>query len=101
MRWRFYDLDGAVQAETGGGAVTADRIGGNIAVRTAGGDITLGAVGGNATCATAGGTISAALVRGEATFETGGGDIRRRKCAAWYTPPPWREASEFVTPARP
>jgi len=71
----FYDLDGAVQAETGGGAVTADRIKGNIVVRTAGGDITLGAVEGNARCSTAGGKITASLVRGEATFETGGGDI--------------------------
>jgi DUF4097 and DUF4098 domain-containing protein YvlB len=71
----FYDLDGAVEAETGGGAVTADRIKGNIVVRTAGGDITLGAVEGNAKCTTAGGKITAGLVRGEATFETGGGDI--------------------------
>ena len=71
----FYDLEGAVQAETGGGAITADRIKGNIAVRTAGGDITLGTVGGNANCTTAGGKITATLVRGEATFQTGGGDI--------------------------
>src|ERR1039458_6360844 len=71
----FYDLDGGVQAETGGGAVASDRIKGNIVVRTAGGDITLGSVGGNANCTTAGGKITASLVRGEATFETGGGDI--------------------------
>lgn len=71
----FYDLDGAVEAETGGGAISADRIKGNIVVRTAGGDITLGAVEGNAKCTTAGGKITATLVRGEATFETGGGDI--------------------------
>jgi DUF4097 and DUF4098 domain-containing protein YvlB len=71
----FYDLDGAVEAETGGGSVTADRIKGNIVVRTAGGDITLGALGGNAKCTTAGGKITAGLVQGEATFETGGGDI--------------------------
>ncbi|MGC9951528.1 MAG: hypothetical protein ABSF64_34680 [Bryobacteraceae bacterium] len=71
----FYDLDGAVQAETGGGAITADRVKGNIMVRTAGGDIALGAVGGNANCTTAGGKITANLVQGEAAFETGGGDI--------------------------
>jgi DUF4097 and DUF4098 domain-containing protein YvlB len=71
----FYDLDGAVQAETGGGAVTADRIKGNIVVRTAGGDITLGTVEGNAKCSTAGGKVAATMVRGDATFETGGGDI--------------------------
>jgi len=71
----FYDLDGGVQAETGGGAVTADHIKGNIIVRTAGGDIALGTLGGNANCTTAGGKISASMVRGEATFETGGGDI--------------------------
>jgi len=71
----FYDLDGGVRAETGGGTITADRIKGNIVVRTAGGDITLGTVGGNANCTTAGGKITASLVRGEATFETGAGDI--------------------------
>ena len=71
----FYDLDGAVEAETGGGAITADRVNGNIIVRTAGGDITLGTVGGTAKCSTAGGKITANVVRGEATFETGGGDI--------------------------
>lgn len=71
----FYDLDGAVQAETGGGTITADRIKGAINVRTAGGDITLGAVGGNARCATAGGKITATVVHGDATFETGAGDI--------------------------
>ena len=71
----FYDLDGAVQAETGGGAITADRVNGNIVVRTAGGDIMLGTLGGTAKCTTAGGKITASLVRGEATFETGAGDI--------------------------
>ena len=71
----FYDLDGAVHAETAGGAVTADHIGGNLVVRTAGGDITLGTLGGNANCSTAGGKITASLVRGDATLQTGGGDI--------------------------
>ena len=71
----FSDLDGSVTADTGGGAVKADRIRGNVVVRTAGGDITLGSVEGNARCATAGGKITANLIRGEATFETGGGDI--------------------------
>lgn len=71
----FYDLDGAVRAETGGGAVNADRIKKSIIVRTAGGDITLGSIGGNATCTTAGGKITAGMVQGEAQFETGGGDI--------------------------
>ncbi|HTQ54516.1 MAG TPA: hypothetical protein VMI94_08665 [Bryobacteraceae bacterium] len=68
-------LNGAVHAETGGGAVTADRIGGNLTVRTAGGDINLGEIDGAANCTTAGGRITANVVRGEATFETGGGDI--------------------------
>ena len=71
----FYDLDGAIHAETGGGAINADRIRGNVVVRTAGGDITLGTLGGAANCSTAGGRITAARVQGEARFETGGGDI--------------------------
>ncbi len=71
----FYDMNGAVQAETGGGTVSADRIKGNIVVRTAGGDITLGSVAGNAKCVTGGGKIAATLVGGDARFETGAGDI--------------------------
>lgn len=71
----FYDLDGGVQAETGGGNVNADRIKGNIMVRTAGGDITLGTIAGNATCTTAGGKITAGRVQGEVRFETGAGDV--------------------------
>ena len=71
----FYDLDGAVTADTGGGNIRADRIRGNVVARTAGGDIALGAVEGSARCTTAGGKITANLVRGDATFETGGGDI--------------------------
>src|ERR1022692_4064272 len=75
----FYDLDGGVQAETGGGAVAADRIKGNIVVRTAGGDITLGSVGGNGNCTTAGGRLTAGLLAGkpmsDSFLSTGGGDI--------------------------
>ena len=71
----FYDLDGSVNAETGGGNVRADRIRGNLVARTAGGDIAVGTIEGTARCVTAGGRITATLVRGEATFETGGGDI--------------------------
>jgi DUF4097 and DUF4098 domain-containing protein YvlB len=71
----FSDLDGSVNAETGGGNIKADRIRGNVVARTAGGDIALGTVEGSARCATAGGKITATLVRGEATFETGGGDV--------------------------
>ena len=71
----FSDLDGSVNAETGGGNIKADRIRGTVVARTAGGDITLGTVEGSARCATAGGKITANLVRGEATFETGGGDV--------------------------
>ncbi len=71
----FYDLNGAVRAETGGGTVNCDRIRGNVVARTAGGDISIGAIEGTANCRTAGGKITANVVRGEATFETGGGDI--------------------------
>ncbi|MGA2137066.1 MAG: hypothetical protein ABSH50_32645 [Bryobacteraceae bacterium] len=71
----FNDMDGTVHADTGGGAISADRIHGNILVRTAGGDIHLGAIDGSANCTTAGGRITADLVRGEALLQTGGGDI--------------------------
>jgi len=71
----FFGLDGSVRADTGGGAVTADRIAGGVVVRTAGGEINLGTVGGDANCTTAGGRITAKLVRGAAIFQTGGGDI--------------------------
>jgi len=77
----FYDLDGSVRAETGGGEIKCDRIRGEVVARTAGGDITLGKIGGAVHCATAGGKIGAGVIGGEATLETGGGDIAAQQVA--------------------
>jgi hypothetical protein len=74
-RVEVYDISGAVEAATGGGALAADRVHGGINARTGGGEIVLGEIGGAVRCATGGGRISARHIRGDAVLETGGGDI--------------------------
>ncbi len=69
------DMDGTVQAGTGGGPMHLDRIGGPMIARTAGGEISVGTVRGSARCSTAGGAIRAQSIGGEANCETAGGDI--------------------------
>ncbi len=69
------DLDGAVQARTGGGPVRADRTRGDLRISTGGGNIDLGSVDGAVRATTGGGSIRAQSIGREATLETGGGDI--------------------------
>jgi hypothetical protein len=72
---RAFQLDGEVQAESGGGSIEADQVGGMLIARTAGGDVTLGQIGGAVRCVTGGGSIRVKRAGGEATFETAGGEI--------------------------
>ena len=72
---QFFDLGAEVQAMTGGGPVTADRMGSGLSVRTGGGDIRLGTIGGWVRATTAGGPIYLKKSGGEAILETGGGEI--------------------------
>lgn len=69
------DLDGALRAETGGGRMRLDRLGGRVTALTAGGEISLGEIRGAIRCQSAGGTITARAIGGEAFLETGGGEI--------------------------
>ncbi len=71
----MYDIDGAVQAQSGGGLIQMDRIGGNVVARTGGGEIRLGKIGGGVQCLSSGGSIYADRCGSESWFETAGGDI--------------------------
>ena len=71
----IYDIDGAVQAQSGGGLIQMDRIGGDAVARTGGGEIRLGRIGGGVRCLSGGGSISAERCGGESWFETAGGEI--------------------------
>jgi hypothetical protein len=70
-----YDIDGAVQARSGGGLIQMDRIGGDAVARTGGGEIRLGKIAGGARCLSGGGSIYADFCGGESWFETAGGEI--------------------------
>ena len=69
-------IEGAIDAETTGGSIALDAIGGGARVLTAGGDIKMGAVGGDVRGETAGGSISLRRARGGASLHTSGGSIR-------------------------
>ncbi len=71
----IYDIDGSVQAQSGGGLIQMDRIGGDAVARTGGGEIRLGRIGGGARCLSGGGAIYADRCGGESWFETAGGEI--------------------------
>ncbi len=74
-RVEVVDLEGVVQASTGGGPMRLDRIGGQAVANTAGGEISLGAMRGPVHCSTAGGTIRAESLGAETTCDTAGGEI--------------------------
>lgn len=69
-------IAGAIDAETTGGSIALDSIGGGARVLTAGGNIEMGAVGGDVHGETAGGGISLRRGRGGASLHTSGGSIR-------------------------
>ncbi len=74
-RVETYDLDGAVQAETGGGAIQLDRVWGGADLRTAGGEIVVGTTKGPLRCTSGGGAIRLSKALGNATLDTAGGEI--------------------------
>ena len=77
-RWgtvKAYDLEGSVQAESGGGGLFMDRIGGDVLAKTGGGEVMLGRIGGALKGYTAGGTIRVDSIGGMAEFSTDGGEI--------------------------
>lgn len=69
------DWDGDFEAQSGGGQIAVDRIGGRSELRTAGGNIDVGAVSGPLRCASGGGAIRVQNAGAEATLETAGGEI--------------------------
>jgi hypothetical protein len=69
------DWDGDLEARSGGGRITVDRIRGRSELRTAGGDIAVGNVSGPLRCLSGGGPIRVENAGGEAWLETAGGEI--------------------------
>jgi hypothetical protein len=70
-----YDLDGFVEARSGGGNLRMDRIGAGIVAKTGGGEIQIGTVGGPVRALSGGGSIQIASAGGESWAETAGGEI--------------------------
>ena len=69
-------LAGRVDAESGGGALRLDDIGGGVNAETAGGSIDVGTVSGDLGLHTGGGAIEVHHANGKVIAETGGGSIK-------------------------
>lgn len=68
--------DGNLEASTGGGDISLDKIKGKVNVNTSGGNITCGEITGNAVLKTLGGDIFLKSVSKNADIITNGGDIK-------------------------
>src|SRR5438876_2566672 len=68
-------ISGRLEAQTGGGAIHLDDIGGSISVETAGGRIDVGNVGSDLTLRTGGGQIHIGSAKGKVVAESGGGNL--------------------------
>ncbi len=69
------NITGKVEADTAGGGLWLDEIGGLVRASTAGGGIEVGNIGGDVTVDTAGGGISVRSVRGRLKATTAGGSV--------------------------
>jgi hypothetical protein len=69
------DWDGDLEARSGGGKISVDRIRGRGELRTAGGPIEVGNVGGALRCLSGGGVIRVQSAGAAAWLETAGGEI--------------------------
>jgi DUF4097 and DUF4098 domain-containing protein YvlB len=76
------NLTGSVEAQSAGGVLQIDRIGGELFARTGGGEIHLGTIEGGVKCFSGGGSISVERCGKESWFETAGGDITVRETGA-------------------
>jgi hypothetical protein len=69
------NIAGNVEAQTAGGVLQIDRIGGDLFARTGGGEIHLGRIEGGVKCFSGAGSINVERCGGESWFETAGGEI--------------------------
>jgi DUF4097 and DUF4098 domain-containing protein YvlB len=69
------NIGGHVEAETAGGSIRINEIGGTAKAETSGGSIDVGNVGGDVKLETAGGSINIRSVNGKIRAETAGGSI--------------------------
>jgi hypothetical protein len=72
---------GHVEAESGGGSMRVDDIGGGVNAETGGGSIDVGTVSGDLGLHTGGGSIEVRQANGKLVAETGGGSIEIQSCA--------------------
>jgi hypothetical protein len=73
------ELNGKLQANTSGGNLTLEKIGGPVSVRTAGGHITLAGCQGKAKLDTSGGNLTLSDIKGDVAANTSGGHISVKK----------------------
>jgi len=69
------NLDGEVEARSGGGTISVDGVKGRTGINTGGGDVQVGTIGGPVRCYSGAGVIRAQNVGADSWFETAGGEI--------------------------
>lgn len=69
------NLDGEVEARSGGGTIAVDGVKGRAGINTGGGDVQVGTIGGSVRCYSGAGVIRARNVGADSWFETAGGEI--------------------------
>lgn len=69
-------IDGRLRAESSGGRIDAERIGGDVVLSSSGGGVEVVGVGGSARLRSSGGSISARDVRGDIDAGSSGGGVR-------------------------
>lgn len=75
------DIGGGVRAETGGGAIDVGMVAGDIGLQTGGGAIRVRQSNGRVQAETGGGSIEIDSAKQGASLETGGGGIQVRQCS--------------------
>lgn len=78
---RLDDIGGGAHAETGGGSIDVGTISGDLGLETGGGSIRVHQAGGKLTAETGGGSIDISSAAQGASIETGGGSIEVRQCS--------------------
>jgi len=72
-------IEGPLDADTGAGEITVDRVRGDCSLTTGGGHIRAGQMGGALKCSTGAGNVNLDSARGEVILATQGGDIFARE----------------------
>jgi DUF4097 and DUF4098 domain-containing protein YvlB len=78
---RFDDIGGAINAETGGGSIDVGNVASDVSLHTGGGSIKVNSAKGKIEAESGGGSVTIVSGSQGAVLETGGGSIQVERCA--------------------